>query len=266
MVIELSKNEQDTLACEFCHYITSRQSNLTRHKLTCKKRMVIDGNKIEHMCECGKRYKYSSGLCRHKRSCKYVGVLEAKDNKIDELLGVIKGLVPKIGNNNNSNNITFQIFLDEKCKDAMCLDKFMNGLTIKLQDLLEQKRLGYVGGVGNTIVKSLKELKLEERPIHCTDMKEGIFYIKGDEGWRNETGEKITEVIENTENKAIIGLNKIWEEEFGENWQNSEEHTVKYMEVLSSITKKPTETELQKIKSNICKSVYVKINELVNNI
>ena len=62
--------------CESCNFICSKQSNYNTHLLTSKHKMIIDGNSYDaikiYKCICGCTYKYSSGYCRHKKSCTYI--------------------------------------------------------------------------------------------------------------------------------------------------------------------------------------------------
>ena len=65
--------------CEKCHFKCSKHSDYDRHLLTRKHQMVHNGTKktpknavkvvASYRCHCGKVYKYSQGLSRHKRMC-----------------------------------------------------------------------------------------------------------------------------------------------------------------------------------------------------
>jgi hypothetical protein len=69
-------------------------------------------------------------------------------------------------NYNDNKKMTINIFLNEKCKDAMNLTDFMNNLQITLDDLIYTKNHGYAKGVSNIFLKHLGYLKPTERPIH----------------------------------------------------------------------------------------------------
>ena len=60
--------------CIKCDFKCSKQSNYTIHLSTDKhKRLHNDIKKMpknEFICSCGKEYKHSSGLWRHKQGCK----------------------------------------------------------------------------------------------------------------------------------------------------------------------------------------------------
>jgi hypothetical protein len=117
-----------------------------------------------------------------------------------------------INNMNNSNNKTFNlnIFLNEDCKNAQNITDFINNLQIEFDDLENVGRLGYVEGISNIIIKSLKNMDVKERPIHCTDLKRETLYIKDADRWNkeNEEKEKLRKLIEKVANKNLRTLPK----------------------------------------------------------
>jgi hypothetical protein len=107
--------------------------------------------------------------------------------------------------NVNSNNKTFNlnVFLNEHCKDAMNITDFVDSLKLQLSDLESVGKLGFVNGISNIIVKNLNSLDETKRPIHCTDTKREVLYIKDEDKWEkeNETNNKIRKVIKKIANK-----------------------------------------------------------------
>ena len=109
----------------------------------------------------------------------------------------------KTGNNtiiaNNSHNKTFnlQVFLNETCKDAMNMVDFVNSMTLELSDLEEVGNLGYVEGISNIIIRKLNALDVCKRPIHCSDAKREIIYVKEDDVWEKENNnyDKLRRVV-----------------------------------------------------------------------
>ena len=102
-------------------------------------------------------------------------------------------------NNNNSNNKTFnmQFFLNEQCKDAMNIMDFVNSMTLEFSDLEDVGKLGYVEGISNIIIRKLNEMDIYKRPIHCSDGKREIMYVKDDNIWEkeNSTYDKLRKAI-----------------------------------------------------------------------
>ena len=92
-------------------------------------------------------------------------------------------------NNSNSNNKTFnmQVFLNEKCKDAMNLMDFVHSIMLDFSDLEELGELGYVEGISRQMVRKLNEMAVYKRPIHCSDLKRETMYVRDNDVWEKET-------------------------------------------------------------------------------
>jgi hypothetical protein len=194
----------------------------------------------KYVCVCGKTYKYHSGLWKHKNNCKHNApqlkhysdsndksliMMLIKDNAdFKELLLEQNKMVMKIcdknnstiHNNINSNNKTFnlQFFLNETCKDAMNIMDFVDSIQLQLSDLEKVGEIGFVEGISNIIVKNLKQLDITQRPVHCTDKKREILYIKDENKWEKEDEDKkkIRKIIKKVANKNIRMLQKFKEE------------------------------------------------------
>ena len=177
-------------------------------------------------CVCGKEYKHRQSLSIHRKKCiKYNNnetinettyqYTSCEENKVDllihehtdfkniiielvksntdlqkQMLDVCKNSNTIINhNNNNSNNKTFnmQVFLNEKCKDAMNLTDFVNSMTLDFSDLEELGELGYVEGISRQMVRKLNEMDVYKRPIHCSDLKRETIYVRDDNVWEKET-------------------------------------------------------------------------------
>jgi ferritin len=112
-----------------------------------------------------------------------------------ELVKTINDIVPKIGNtnitNNNNNNFNLNVFLNEQCKDALNISDFIDSLKITLEDLLFSKTNGISRGITDVMIKGLKELDIHKRPIHCTDIKRDIMYIKNEDNWSKDDNHDI---------------------------------------------------------------------------
>ena len=188
MITKSCKKVAKKFLCQKCNYSTSRKSSWDKHILTAKhlndNKMVTNGNKfVEFFCEhCGKGYKYKSGLSRHKKKCmaietNFVDTSCKKLQQQNKLLETVEKLIEqntelskRVGNNNN-NKISINVFLNEKCKDAMNLADFVDNIKVSLDDIQYTKEHGYVKGISNIFVKHLTDMNVTERPIHCSDKK-----------------------------------------------------------------------------------------------
>jgi hypothetical protein len=218
MDIILEPKNAKNIKCEICDFICCKMSNYTKHISTAKHKKKEKGyeyppknaetKKTENKCECGKEYNYTSGLWRHKKKCqiykeKNMVKLLVKEN--DDYKSIILELVKNNGdlqkqmldvckNSNtiisNSNNKTFnlQLFLNEKCKDAMNIMEFVDTFQLQFSDLENVGKLGYVEGISEIIIKKLNEMDIYKRPIHCSDAKRDTLFIKDKDVWTKETG------------------------------------------------------------------------------
>jgi hypothetical protein len=182
-------------------------------------------NAINFICsKCNKSYKERSGLWKHKKRCiqevsngnidltdtnvilqlikqnddfKELLLEQSKtilhqNNKLFEICKNVTSNTTINSNNTNSNNKSFnlQFFLNETCKDAMNIMDFVESIKLQLSDVEKVGELGYVDGISNIIVKNLNALEIEKRPVHCTDKKREVLYIKHENKWEKDDDDK----------------------------------------------------------------------------
>jgi len=213
-------------ACIFCDFKCYKKSEWIRHIKTKKHIDRVNGNNLEtletnlapknavhgaHECSCGKIYSSRSGLWKHVKICQKKIKLEtisndeiSKINDKDELIVMLikqnselmeilkNGTTNHSHNTTNSHNKSFnlQFFLNETCKDAMNIMDFVDSIKLQLSDLEKVGEIGYVDGISNIIVKNLNALEVEKRPVHCTDKKREVLYIKDENKWEKEDEER----------------------------------------------------------------------------
>ena len=167
-----------------------------------------------------------------------------KDN--DEMMKIIKGqqeqinsIIPKIGNitnnnNNTTNNFNLNVFLNEHCKDALNISDFIDSLKITLEDLLFSKTNGISRGITDVMIKGLKELDIYKRPIHCTDIKRDIMYIKDEDKWcKDENHEMMKHTIVKIADKERTALQQ-WAID-NPDWMETERKQLDYLTMVRSI-------------------------------
>ena len=241
MSMFLVPESSEKFHCSVCDYYTSRKSQYDRHILTDKhKNQQLSTNINEKVqessaafnCECGKKYKDRSGLWRHAKKCQFNTVLTAEElsNQItpELILSVLhqnkelqtmlieqnktivelskKNSNTNISHNNiNSHNKSFNLnfFLNETCKDAMNIMEFVDSLKLQLSDLEDMGNLGYIDGISKIIVQNLNLLDETKRPVHCTDSKREVLYVKDENKWEkeNENKQKMRRVIKHVTHK-----------------------------------------------------------------
>ena len=98
-----------------------------------------------------------------------------------------------------------QIFLNEKCKDAMNINDFVKSINLEISDLENIGQLGYIEGISNIILKNLKALDICQRPMHCSDVKRETMYVKDEDKWEKEDSDnkRLKRVIKYVANKNV---------------------------------------------------------------
>jgi hypothetical protein len=238
----IPKNPND-IECKSCDYKTNNKKDYKKHLLTSKHQKLTtnlqNGNKIpnqKYICNCGKEYSHRQSLYNHNKKCttelssteiiqqtndseeliKYLikENSEFKQMLIEQNKQMIE--IAKNGTHNttntNSHNKSFNLnfFLNETCKDAMNIMEFVDSIKIQLSELENVGKIGYVEGISNIIIKNLNSLDETKRPVHCTDSKREVMYVKDENKWEkeNETNQKIRKAIKHVSHKNSKMLNE----------------------------------------------------------
>jgi hypothetical protein len=192
----------------------------------------------KYLCtKCEKCFNTNSGLWKHKQKCQtydeqniqelnnqelnnqitpelIMSVLQQNKELQQMLIDQNKTIIELSKNNSNTNisnsninshNKAFNLnfFLNETCKDAMNIMDFVDSLKIQLSDLENFGTLGYVDGISKIIIQNLKLIDENKRPVHCTDSKREIMYVKDENKWEkeDENKQKMRKVIKHVTHK-----------------------------------------------------------------
>ena len=285
--------------CIKCDYITSRKSQYERHLLTDKHIRIHENTgksskkfRIYNCENCGREYKFHSGLWKHKKTCptqeesnKELSSTVLSDQKTDNdkyelLTNTILELMKKndaltnsivemskqIGNNNNNtvnsnNKFNLNVFLNEKCKNAMSLTDFIKSINLTVQDFIETGERGFIDGISNIIIERINNMELYDRPLHCTDLKRETVYVKDAEKWeKDEDKIKLRKAVKWVANKNER-MRPIWYEETPDvdvmGTENYEKF-FKYSESsLGGCGKEETKRFEDKVMKNVLKEVTI---------
>jgi len=114
-----------------------------------------------------------------------------------------------IVNHTNNNQFNLNVFLNEKCKDAVNLSDFVNSLEITMDDLTYTRNQGLVEGISKVMIDGLKQMDLYKRPIHCTDQKRDTIYIRDNHQWaRDEGNARMRQAFIDIANKEYFAIKK----------------------------------------------------------
>ena len=274
--------------CEKCDYKCSKLSEFNRHLATNKHKNLQNPTyvgKSTYKCECGKIYKHSSTLYAHKKKC---NIIETT-NKVNELLDnqdihqLINYLLKEnadfkqmllnqttnisnniYSNNNISNNKHFNlnVFLNETCKDAMNISDFVSSIKVNLEDLEHTGEKGYVEGISNIFIKNLNNIEQHLRPLHCSDSKREVFYIKNNNEWVKEKDDKpiLTNAIKTIAHENVKQI-KQWKEKYPDCTKSSSSKNDTYLQIvinsMNGSTNEESLSNIHKIISNISKKVVI---------
>lgn len=243
------------------------------------------------LCLCGKHYKSAYGLKYHKRKCTIITpeviMSLMQDNKelrkiiidqnkilVDHNQAVqqqLAELIPKIdscnanmmmskttitNNHTTQNNFNLNIFLNEKCKDALNMSDFISSLKVTIDDLLVTREHGLGESIGRILTHGLSAMDVYKRPIHCTDLKRDTMYVKDKEIWeKDEQNMKIKHAIDQLSYKQIITI---------DDWRHDQpdiavddELQLKYNTILLKVLSDPDEKNARKIIRLVGKETFL---------
>jgi len=179
-------------------------------------------------------------------------------------------IIPKIGNtncNNTMNNTTnnkfnMNIYLNEKCKDAMTLTDFIDNLKITDADFETTRTEGIVSGLTDIFTNELRDLDVRKLPIHCSDIRRETFYIKEEDEWVKDDSKKsiLSRAIDKAKGKANKFL-PVWIDDHPNCWKSDSPYHTEWMNVVTirfgDGDPKFNEKNTKKILKNIATEVLI---------
>jgi hypothetical protein len=289
MATILSPKNPHIFECKECNYSTCSSKDFKKHTNT-KKHF---SNTSQHLatenppknpkliCEnCNREYKDRTGLWRHKKKCfidsdndepintepayKEVMMELIKNNTEVQkmMMEVIKNGTHNTNCNNTNKTFNLNLYLNETCKDAMNISDFVSSIKFNLEDLETTGRKGYVEGISNIFLKNLNNIEHHMRPIHCSDQKREILYIKDNDKWEKECEDKpiLTKAIKNVANQNIKQIQN-WRDKNPDCTSSDSRKNDLYLKIVSNSMNGLTEEEgkknINKIISNLAKEVVI---------
>jgi hypothetical protein len=280
--------------CESCEFICNKKSDWTRHISTLKHRNLLNEIRKNYICKvCNKKYKSRMGLWRHNKVCKLKNdnvedtisntpftkemfdyliqensefkqlLLKQNDTILDIITKKPDSSITTNYNYNDNKSFNLNVFLNETCKDAMNIDDFVNSIKVSLEDLEHTGKKGYIEGISNIFIKNLNELDYHLRPLHCSDTKREVIYIKSNNTWIKETDNKplLTNAIKSVAHQNIKQI-KAWTEKYPDCIKPTSNKNDTYLKILNESMNGYTNEEcvanINKIITNISKETAIK--------
>ena len=197
-------------------HITTRKHNNTYKILT---NTCISTQNTASMYECsicGKSYKHRQSLHTHRKTCtlnsdkitnnnshEEVNSISSTDKELlikmllknQDVMEKMIEMMPNIGNNShnnitnnttNNNQFNINMFLNEKCKNAMNLTDFIESLPVTAETFDNTIENGLTKSITTMITNGLNNMDVLERPIHCTDVNRKTLYVKDNDTWEKD--------------------------------------------------------------------------------
>ena len=272
------------------HLLSVKHNRLTKDLLLRQKSATNQHEHIEtFICSCGNQYQHRQSLWKHKKKC---GIIQCNDDLhdsakqqqlIDYLLKEnsefkqlmidqnkqmmeqnkqIVELVKNSGNNNNNttnnnnNNFNLNFFLNETCKNAMNIMDFVSQLQVGIKELENTGRLGFAEGISKIFIDGLKDMQINDRPIHCSDSKREVVYIKDNDQWNKDAEDKpiLTNAIKQVARKNIKQISE-WTKDHPEYNDSASKQNDRYLKIVSEAMSGSSIEESNKNYSKIIKNI-----------
>lgn len=265
--------------CEYCSFNCKTRSGLWKHKKKCN----IDNNIPKNQLDDYINEAVSDAIKDAIKSS-----IQNNDDKQHELMmqiiknqgelqTVIKeivktGIMTNSHNTINSHNKTFNLhmYLNETCKDAMNLSEFINKIVPTIEELEKTAREGYVRGVTNIVTTRLDEVDKHIQPIHCTDGKREVLYIKENDVWNKEEGDNkplLLKAIKSVATKNICNISE-WIKLYPDCTQSDSCKNDLYLKIMlnsmSGGSEEECKTNYEKVVSGIAKHTIIEKNIISN--
>ena len=266
--------QNENLTCLNCDKIYKSRVGLWRHKKICVKsetipiganitdashntiQLLINENK--ELINENKEFKNENKEIKNM----ILELVKSNNELQKQMIEVCQKIQPgntTINSHNNSNNKTFnlQLFLNEECKDAMNMSEFINSIELKISDLENMGKLGYVEGMSNIIIKQLNDTDMYKRPVHCSDAKRETLYIKEENKWEKDTQETKQML------RAVRGVDKknyklltTWKDTHPKCMDSKSHQSDDYMKVVSKVMD-GDEENINKVIKKVAKQVVI---------
>ena len=266
---ENATNIQRVFMCNTCNIQFKSRTSLWRHKKSCS---LLKGSNMELstsnqdddtdnkdllILELLKQNSEFQKLMT-KETSELRNIITEQNQKMMEMAG-------NMGNNNNNinsnNKFNLNVFLNEKCKDAMSLTDFVKSLEITMDDFIQTVELGFVDGLSRVMIERINDMDLYNRPIHCTDLKRETLYIKDAEKWEKDANkEQLRKAVKGVAYKNDR-MRPIWYSETPEvdilGSANCDKFLKYSQSALGGCGKEETKSFEDKIMKNIMKQVTI---------
>jgi len=160
--------------------------------------------------------------------------------------------------NSNNNSFNMNVFLNEKCKDAMNMKDFVNSIQLNLTDLENVGTHGYVKGMSNILIDNLQKMDVYKRPVHCSDVKRDTLYVKDDDEWERDGPDhpKMVNAVLAVEHKNVALVSE-WAKANPRCMNSNTRENERYMKLSKAATDGEKEGNIAKVIKKVAKKVAI---------
>jgi hypothetical protein len=163
----------------------------------------------------------------------------------------------------DNNHFSINVFLNEQCKDAMNMSDFVNSIEVTMDDMENVGERGYVEGISSIFIDNLKATEINKRPIHCSDRKRHILYVKESDKWERDevNSDVLKKAVLVVEQKNIKKVNE-WANEHPECYNSYNRANDIYLKLSKGATD-GNEEKILTIVKNIAKETVINKGEMM---
>lgn len=274
--------------CKYCGVCYTYSSGLSRHMKSCNSKITNRSNTqpltqppsdanvmnmmmntiIEDNCAMKRMFadvmKNTTDLIKSNQDL--MATQQATTDKVLELYkhNTVSSSITNnnIYNHKGDNHFSITVFLNETCKDAMNMSDFVNSIELSSEDMENVGRNGYVKGISSIFIDNLKNTDVHKRPIHCSDRKREVLYVKEHDKWEREdiNCDKMKDAVRTVEHKNLVILNE-WAKQHPECENSDTCANDTYMKFSKNVLDGEDDNILKVVK-NIAKETVIERNNL----
>jgi len=275
----------NTYTCHSCHKSFKCRTSIYKHKAVCKEvKVTTESTATATACAAPTSTSTSTSTTTSTPTEQYLLEVITKNQELTSAMMILiqqntelqSKMVefcmnnPTSHNNNtntnshntitNCNNPTFNMnmFLNEKCKDAMNMKDFVNSIQLNMTDMENVSRLGYVEGISNIFIDNLQKTDIYKRPVHCSDVKRETLYVKEDDQWEREGPDhvKMTNAVLAVEHKNIVLVNE-WAKANPRCLNSNTQENETYFRLSKAATDGEKDGNIDKVIRKVAKQVII---------
>jgi len=261
----LNLSESEVFECGKCDKSFKSRSGLWKHCNKCFKKTTNSDQTHNLIVNLIKENSEFKEMLMHQNKT----FLDLASMQHQSIVDLSHKQVQNVGNTNignatitNMNKPKFNLnfFLNETCKDAMNIMDFVDQVEITFQDLEETGRLGYAEGMSKIIVNALDKIKESCRPIHCSDLKREVLYVKDNDVWckDQESKDKLLKAVKHISHKNFKKINE-WAELHPGCKESDSRNNEKYLNIVGNSMSGGTDGEATNNYGKILKTIMKRV-------